>query len=125
MDSDTQPIITAPPGFFAEEVTWVHHWTESLFSFKCTRDQTLRFIGRPGRGQDRGEVEPRGLVLGGSRQLPAQKRDRLQLAIKLEQRQRGQAEQCRIIRGGRQTLLGSGQRRRELALAQGFGARSA
>ena len=43
MDSETQPILIAPPGFFAEEVTWVHHWTESLFSFKCTRDPTLRF----------------------------------------------------------------------------------
>ncbi len=43
MDTNTQPILTAPPGFFAEEVTWVHHWTESLFSFKCTRDATLRF----------------------------------------------------------------------------------
>jgi ferredoxin--NADP+ reductase len=26
-----------------ERVTWVHHWTETLFSFRCTRDPHLRF----------------------------------------------------------------------------------
>jgi ferredoxin--NADP+ reductase len=43
MDTAVDPILAAPPGFFAEEVTWVHHWTGSLFSFKCGRDPTLRF----------------------------------------------------------------------------------
>ena len=35
---------TIPPAFFGETVTWVHHWTERLFSFRCTRDPTLRFV---------------------------------------------------------------------------------
>lgn len=26
-----------------ERVSWVHHWTETLFSFRCSRDPTLRF----------------------------------------------------------------------------------
>src|SRR5689334_15811235 len=29
--------------FYVERVTWVHHWTESLFSFRTTRDAGLRF----------------------------------------------------------------------------------
>lgn len=29
--------------FFEETVTSVHHWTDRLFSFKTTRDQSLRF----------------------------------------------------------------------------------
>src|SRR5262245_1662432 len=29
--------------FFVETVTWVHHWTESLFSFRTTRDPAMRF----------------------------------------------------------------------------------
>jgi len=29
--------------FFVETVTWVQHWTESLFSFRTTRDPALRF----------------------------------------------------------------------------------
>ncbi len=29
--------------FFVETVTWVQHWTESLFSFRTTRDPSLRF----------------------------------------------------------------------------------
>ncbi|MFM2150770.1 MAG: hypothetical protein RLZZ187_3076, partial [Pseudomonadota bacterium] len=28
----------APPGFFQERVLTVHHWTDRLFSFTCTRD---------------------------------------------------------------------------------------
>jgi ferredoxin/flavodoxin---NADP+ reductase len=34
---------TAPPGFFLERVLTVHHWTDRLFSFTCTRDPTFRF----------------------------------------------------------------------------------
>jgi len=33
-----------PPAFFGETVTWVQHWTERLFSFRCTRDPALRFV---------------------------------------------------------------------------------
>ncbi len=42
-------LATAPPpvkasgAFFVETVTWVQHWTESLFSFRTTRDPALRF----------------------------------------------------------------------------------
>ena len=32
-----------PPAFFGETVTWVHHWTDRLFSFTCTRDPSFRF----------------------------------------------------------------------------------
>ena len=34
---------TAPPGFFLERVLTVHHWTDRLFSFTCTRDTAFRF----------------------------------------------------------------------------------
>lgn len=40
------PTGTAPKAsgaFFVETVTWVHHWTDSLFSFRTTRDPALRF----------------------------------------------------------------------------------
>jgi ferredoxin--NADP+ reductase len=57
MDIDVEPIVSAPPGFFAEEVTWVHHWTDSLFSFKCGRDSSLRFTS--------GQFAMIGLLVGG------------------------------------------------------------
>jgi ferredoxin--NADP+ reductase len=38
----TRPAI--PAAFFGETVTWVHHWTDRLFSFRCTRDAHFRFI---------------------------------------------------------------------------------
>ena len=44
-----QAAATAPAGlkasgaFYVETVTWVHHWTPSLFSFRTTRDPGLRF----------------------------------------------------------------------------------
>jgi ferredoxin--NADP+ reductase len=38
-----ETITTAPKGYFLEEVTWVHHWTDRLFSLKCTRNPALRF----------------------------------------------------------------------------------
>ena len=44
--STTAPEIAAPaapPGFFMERVLTVHHWTERLFSFTCTRDPAFRF----------------------------------------------------------------------------------
>jgi ferredoxin--NADP+ reductase len=33
----------ASGAFFVETVTWVQHWTDSLFSFRTTRDPGLRF----------------------------------------------------------------------------------
>src|SRR5688572_5320826 len=33
----------APAGFFRERVLTVHHWTDRLFSFTCTRDPSFRF----------------------------------------------------------------------------------
>src|SRR3954468_3651127 len=45
---DALPLATAkpaiPPAFFGETVTWVHHWTDKQFSFRCTRDPALRFV---------------------------------------------------------------------------------
>jgi ferredoxin--NADP+ reductase len=38
-----KPAIKASGAFFVETVTWVQHWTDSLFSFRTTRDPGLRF----------------------------------------------------------------------------------
>ncbi|MBU1377104.1 MAG: ferredoxin--NADP reductase [Alphaproteobacteria bacterium] len=38
-----QPALKASGAFFVETVTWVHHWTPTLFSFRTTRDPGLRF----------------------------------------------------------------------------------
>src|SRR6185437_5928569 len=35
--------VKAGGAFFVETVTWVQHWTDSLFSFRTTRDPALRF----------------------------------------------------------------------------------
>ena len=35
---------TIPAAYFGETVTWVHHWTDRLFSFRCTRDPAMRFV---------------------------------------------------------------------------------
>ncbi|MFL5298365.1 MAG: ferredoxin--NADP reductase [Phenylobacterium sp.] len=35
--------VKASGAFFVETVTWVQHWTPSLFSFRTTRDPSLRF----------------------------------------------------------------------------------
>jgi ferredoxin--NADP+ reductase len=35
--------VKAGGAFFVETVTWVQHWTSSLFSFRTTRDPALRF----------------------------------------------------------------------------------
>src|SRR6185503_4396560 len=37
------PKLKASGAFFVETVTWVQHWTESLFSFRTTRDPGFRF----------------------------------------------------------------------------------
>ena len=39
----TGPALKASGAFYVETVTWVQHWTESLFSFRTTRDPGLRF----------------------------------------------------------------------------------
>lgn len=41
--SVAQPAVKAGGAFFVETVTWVQHWTDSLFSFRTTRDPALRF----------------------------------------------------------------------------------
>lgn len=41
--SAPQALAAAPPGFFLERVLSVHHWTDRLFSFTCTRDPHFRF----------------------------------------------------------------------------------
>ena len=38
-----KPEMKAGGAFFVETVTWVQHWTPSLFSFRTTRDRSLRF----------------------------------------------------------------------------------
>ncbi|MBW8813985.1 MAG: ferredoxin--NADP reductase [Caulobacterales bacterium] len=35
--------LKASGAFFVETVTWVHHWTPTLFSFRTTRDPGFRF----------------------------------------------------------------------------------
>ena len=39
----TGPALKASGAFFVETVTWVQHWTSTLFSFRTTRDPALRF----------------------------------------------------------------------------------
>lgn len=41
--SVAQPAVKAGGAFFVETVTWVQHWTDSLFSFRTTRDPGFRF----------------------------------------------------------------------------------
>lgn len=43
MTDVAQPAPKASSAFFLETVTWVEHWTESLFSFRTTRDPAFRF----------------------------------------------------------------------------------
>jgi ferredoxin--NADP+ reductase len=42
-DAPAAPPAKKAGAFNIETVTWVHHWTESLFSFRTTRDPGLRF----------------------------------------------------------------------------------
>jgi ferredoxin/flavodoxin---NADP+ reductase len=43
-DAATAPApLKAGGAFLVEKVTWVQHWTESLFSFRTTRDSAFRF----------------------------------------------------------------------------------
>lgn len=48
---------------FTEKVTWVHHWSERTFSFKCTRNQSFRF--------NAGEFAMIGLMINGKRVVRA------------------------------------------------------
>jgi ferredoxin--NADP+ reductase len=43
-EASTAPVaLKASGAFYVETVTWVQHWTDSLFSFRTTRDPGLRF----------------------------------------------------------------------------------
>jgi len=42
-DAPTPAAPVIPAAYFGERVTWVHHWTDRLFSFRCTRDPAFRF----------------------------------------------------------------------------------
>ncbi|MGG5811093.1 ferredoxin--NADP reductase [Falsiroseomonas sp. CW058] len=55
--SDLAAPVVAPPGFFLETVRTVHHWTDRLFSFTCTRDPHFRFTA--------GQFAMIGLMVGG------------------------------------------------------------
>jgi len=37
------PPTVIPPTFFGETVTYVHHWTDTLMSIRCTRNAAFRF----------------------------------------------------------------------------------
>jgi ferredoxin--NADP+ reductase len=44
MNAETRPAWkSAHPAYSTETVEQVHHWTDRLFSFRCTRSPTLRF----------------------------------------------------------------------------------
>lgn len=48
---------------FTEKVTWVHHWSDHTFSFKCTRNSAFRFTA--------GEFAMIGLIIDGKRVIRA------------------------------------------------------
>lgn len=48
---------------FTEKVTWVHHWSDRTFSFKCTRNTAFRFTA--------GEFAMIGLMIDGKRVVRA------------------------------------------------------
>ena len=48
---------------FTEKVTWVHHWSDRTFSFKCTRNTAFRFTA--------GEFAMIGLIIDGKRVIRA------------------------------------------------------
>ncbi|WP_394827803.1 ferredoxin--NADP reductase [Pendulispora albinea] len=41
--TSTSPVDSVPPNYYLEHVESVHHWTDSLFSFRCTRNAAFRF----------------------------------------------------------------------------------
>jgi ferredoxin--NADP+ reductase len=43
MNTAPSPAPAIPAAYFGERVTHVHHWTDRLFSFRCTRDTAFRF----------------------------------------------------------------------------------
>lgn len=55
--------VAVPAAFQAARVLTVHHWTERLFSFTCTRDPTFRFTA--------GQFAMIGLMVGGKPLLRA------------------------------------------------------
>ena len=48
---------------FTDKVTWVHHWSDRTFSFKCTRNTAFRFVA--------GEFAMIGLMIDGRRVIRA------------------------------------------------------
>ena len=48
---------------FTEKVTWIHHWSDRTFSFKCTRNTAFRFVA--------GEFAMIGLMINGKRVIRA------------------------------------------------------
>jgi len=48
---------------FTEQVTWIHHWSDRTFSFKCTRNTAFRFTA--------GEFAMIGLMINGKRVVRA------------------------------------------------------
>ena len=43
-DASAPAPVKARGAFNVERVTWLHHWTDSLFSLKTTRDPGFRFV---------------------------------------------------------------------------------
>ena len=43
LSAEAKPALKASGAFYVETVTWVQHWTPTLFSFRTTRDPGLRF----------------------------------------------------------------------------------
>ena len=37
------PSVAIPPTFYGETITYVHHWTDTLMSLRCTRNAAFRF----------------------------------------------------------------------------------
>lgn len=37
------PPVAIPPTFYGETITYVHHWTDTLMSIRCTRNAAFRF----------------------------------------------------------------------------------
>ena len=59
----TPPPVKAGGAFYLETVTYVHHWTSSLFTLRTTRDSGLRFLS--------GQFVMLGLVINGKPLLRA------------------------------------------------------
>ena len=69
MTDDAATAVASPPpvkaggAFYIETVTYVHHWTDSLFTLRTTRDAGLRFLS--------GQFVMLGLIVNGKPLLRA------------------------------------------------------